>query len=325
MFEMEYKKMMDGIVPSSELISDTLTKAKAARQGKKPARRVRGSIVLAAILLFGIISASAITLGNIKIVSLEGANVSEEYLSRSESMEIKATASPSYVQLCNLIHQAPANEYWTGTEDGKTWPMKLPRETISSMEEFTSRITSSASRIPVPMAIPQGYRLKLATLGFYLNKKTIEDGFSLISKEVQPEGIRVYKYRVPDSIKENIDGYTLEFENDSEQYLFVRCHFSQLDCEQQYYADDESTIEPVIMEGMIDGIYIHNRFDSKMRELILRAIYLPNVEKISWPSDDAEYATIGESPNIIFNTLNFSIISNALDKDQLIKIAESLR
>jgi hypothetical protein len=241
-------------------------------QNKRPIRRISGAVLLAAVLLLGVIGASAIAIGNIKVINWKGEDVTEERLSE---IDTSTETSPGQQLAWQLYGKTPANEYWAINYDKNTWTNNTPKETVTSFEDFESRITSD-SRFPIPRAIPEGYRFESAELTFHLTEKTIADGFVFLKKGVMDEGVTVYKYRVPDSVRENIAGYSIRFQKDDENFLNIRCDLGQLSGEQFFYLnEEEGSGEPVAVKGMLDGLYMQ---DEKWHRLHLRTMYLPNEE-----------------------------------------------
>jgi hypothetical protein len=319
MFETEYRHLVEKAAPSEALVSDTLLKMQRLGHNKRPVRRVRGTAILAAVLLLGVIGASAITLGSIKVVNLKGEDVTEEKLpDYNTSME----SSPGEKLAWQLLGQAPANEYWAINFDKTHWTNNTPKESITSLEEFESRIALSGSRFLIPRDIPEGYRFESAQLTFRLTEKTIADGFAFFKKEAMDEGVTVYKYRVPDSVKENIQSYSICFRKGEEHFLKIWCDFGQLNSEKYFYLhEEESSGEPVAVKGMLEGLHLQ---DGNNHRLYLCTMYLPSEEVICWPAGELQEAA-SEIPYMTCNTLEFSISSNALDKDQLVKVAQGLR
>lgn len=319
MFETDYRRLMEKAAPSEPLVLNTLAKMRHAGISKKPARRVRGTAVLAALLLLGMIGASAITLGSIKVLNWKGEDVTEEKL---PDYNTSTEASPGEELAWQLYRKAPANEYWAIHFDNNCYICNTPKENIASLEEFESRITASGSRFPIPWDIPEGYCFETAELTFRLTPKTIADGFAFLNKEVMGKGVTVFKYHVPDSVKENIAGYSIRFQKGGESYLCIRCGFGQFGSEKYFYMhENEANGGPVVLEGMLDGLYLQ---DVNWYQLYLRAMYLPNEKVISWPDGELP-GKASEMPYMICNTLDFSIDSNDLDKDRLIKVAQGLR
>lgn len=319
MFEANYRLLLEKAVPSETLVSDTLAKMRHTEKSKRPARRVRSTATLAALLLLGMIGASAITLGSIKVINWNGEDVTEEKLPDYNTSTI---ASPGEELAWQFYDKAPANEYWAINYDNNSYIRNTPKETIASLEEFESRIASSGSRFLIPWDIPEGYSFKSAELTFRLTEKTVADGFSLLNKEVMGEGVTVYKFHVPDSVKENIAGYSIRFQKGGESYLSIRCDFGQFASTWYFYLhEDDAISEPVAVKGMLDGLYTQ---DLNWHKLHLRTMYLPNEEVICWPDGELP-GSVSEMTYMTCNTLDFSIDSNDLDKDQLIKVAQGLR
>ena len=319
MFETEYRHLVEKAAPSEALVSDTLLKMQRLGQSKRPVRRMRGTAILAAVLLLGVIGASAITLGSIKVINWKGEDVTEEKLpDYKTSME----SSPGEKLALQLLSQAPANEYWSINFDGNSWICNTPNESVTSLEEFENRIASSGLRFLIPRDIPEGYRFESAQLTFRLTEKTIADGFAFYKKEAMDEGVTVYKYKVPDSVKENIERYSICFRMGEEHFLKIWCNFGQLGSEMYFYLhEEESNGVPVAVKGMLEGLHLQ---DGNNHRLYLRTMYLPNEEIICWPNGELQEIE-SEMPSMTCNTLEFSISSNTLDKDQLVKVAQGLR
>ena len=322
MFETESKQLVEKVVPSSKLVSDTLFKMQRLGHGRKIIHRVRGAVILVAVLLLGVIGVSAIALGGIKLVNWKGTDVTEEKLPDYETLIEASSREKLALQLCG---QAPANEYWAINFYKDHWTYNKLKETITSLEDFESRIAISSNKFPIPRDIPEGYCFESAELVFYLSEKTIADGFTYLNKKVMDEGVTVYKYQAPDSIKENIAGYSIRFRKDEEQILNIQCDLGNVDGNQIFFLNEEedSNGEPVTIKGMLDCLYLQKKSQS-LHKLYLHAKYLPKEKIIPWPdgSYDKESSLMSY---MIFNSLVFSINSNTLDKEQLIKVAQGLR
>jgi hypothetical protein len=319
MFEKDYRQLVERAVPSDTLVLDTLSKMRHAEENIKPIRRVRGTAVLTALLLLGVIGASAIALGSIKVLNWKGEDVTEEML---PDYNTSTAASPGEELAWQFYEKAPADEYWTINFENNHYLYNIPKEAVSSVEELENRIAASGSRFLIPRDIPEGYTFKSAEMSFRLTEKTIADGFAFLDKEVMGEGVTVYKYRLPDSIKENIAGYEVRFQKGGESYLYIRCDLGPLGSKKYFYLhEDEASGGPVVIKGMRDGLYLQNK---NWYQLHLRTMYLPNEKIIAWPDGELP-DSVSEMPYMICNTQNFSIDSNDLDKDQLIKVAQGLR
>ncbi len=319
MFETEYKRLVEKLAPGEALVSDTLIKMKRLSQSKRPIRRMRGSVMLAVVLLLGVIGASAITLGSIKVLNWKGEDVTEEKLSDYNTLTEPTIGEEIAWHLYGLT---PANQYWAINFDKNTWIYNAPKETIASLEEFERRITSSGGRFLIPRDIPEGYHFESAELSFRLTEKTIAEGFAFLEKEVMDEGVTVYKYLVPDSVKENIESYNIRFQKGEGHFLHIQCDFGQIKSDQYFYLHgEEAKAESVAVKGMQEGLYLQEGND---HTLYLRTVYRPNERIISWPNGEVPDRT-SEMPFMICNSLKFTINSNTLDKSQLINVAQGLR
>ena len=75
MFEAEYTKMIDSIVPSAELISEITAQVNAEPYNKRSARQISGRLVLTAVMILALICATAIALTPPKVVNWSGDTV----------------------------------------------------------------------------------------------------------------------------------------------------------------------------------------------------------------------------------------------------------
>ncbi len=325
MFEVEYKRMMDGIAPAQELLADALAKERTAEQGKRPARRVRGAAILAAVLLLGTACAAAIGIPQMILVNWQGSDVSDEM---KEVLDQKPafTPDPSTNALAKEIAgQAPDNELWiVHHPQDVSQSLHVPIERVDDLESLAQRISRAQSDLLSPSAVPDGYALMEGNIHFFASFKTTAAGIRLYSEENTPEGFLIRKFSVPDTYLSDIEGYYLMFENGAGNRLTILAGLQEKDT-RAYFPVYEGRSEQVSLPGMDQGIYIHDQNNSYLNALYLHKSGLPGKAYRDWTAYTDMGLPSAGAPAFTLEAVSYSICADALPKEQLITIAENMR
>jgi len=323
MFEAEYKKMIKTVAPSYELIAKAIGKAQTAVQGKKPIRRVRGAVLLAAILLLGTACAAAIGIPQMILLNWQGNDVTAEM--EEVLLEPIITPNPVTNTLAKeIISQAPDNEIWIvrNTDDGSQ-SIHLPIERIDTLDILAQRISQTGYNLQSPTAIPDGYTLTEGNIRFFASFKTVTTGVKLYSEATTPEGLVVEKYSVPDTHKSDMQGYYLMFENSAGSRLLIMAKLQEKDS-RHYFPVYDGHSEQISLSGMDQGIYFQDENNEYLNSLYLHKAGLPIKTYYDWTI----YADSNFPPTsdlaFTLEAATYSICADDLSKEQLIKIAESM-
>lgn len=169
---------------------------------------------------------------------------------------------------------------------------------VSNMEEFRE-LLSAAPELPVPAALPEGYRF---STGVVLFDCLPEGAFELTSRETLPEGITVSRYAV-DPAMDFISGYSLSFTgSDAHDYITVDAVLTELTDASEYAfsVNPDQQAHAIRLDGMDNALSIAS--GSGLMIAARRTLAQP-VEFLRFmPDRAAEIEVYGEAQIRIFAT-----------------------
>lgn len=312
MFDSEYKTMMEKIAPGQELIAETALKMQTLNsKNRKSPRMRRGFAVLAALVVIGVIGASAVTLSQRKVVEWNG-NLLDVRLQDPEQKQKPGGDVPH-----GVFTGAPEDELWV-LKNNQWGAYDPPAKTIPTLEGITQAIKSTASEFQLPSFIPDGYEYTQGHLTFYASSLTRDTAKIIISEESPKNGVTLKKYKLPDTVWNNLEGYDVSFKDSAGHVLYIRCKRMDANAKTTFSLEEDAITETVEISGSQQGLYLEEEVPV-FKSLHLRKNMTP-VQYVGWANlDDSQIL-----PNTFDNAV-YHISSDFLTKGQLIQIAQGLK
>ncbi len=313
MFENEYRALMEHITPGKDLQVRTEAKMKELLQKKQKAPRFRrGTVLMAALILLGVIGVSAFALTQVRMMDWYGNEIVREPL--------KHPLSPSAREaLMARMDSAPDDELWLAeyASGWQTW--HYPREAFTSFEELEKRIKSSDAELLVPTVIPEGFHFVSGMIWFYASDMTKYFGLMPLGEETTAEGITIQKYQIPDAARNYIESYSMSFQNGQGIWFHIKC--KREDASSNYFipVEEDESSEPVTVAGMEKGFHVYG-LDRNTHALYLRKTDMRAKIHYHWPVPQ-----LASESFRVFGGAEYTLDAKGMDKDQLIKIAEGLQ
>jgi len=315
MLENEYRALMDQVTPSPELVSGTAIKMKEMMESKRNAPRFRrGTILLAALILVGVIGASAFALTGATLMDWYGNQIMAE-------PHVPAVNTAIQDALMTAMSSAPDDELWVAQTGEGSWSCHYPKESFSSMDALVQRIKSSDPEFLTPTIIPEGYRFVSGLIWFYTSLNTRNAGLTLLGEEKIGEDVWMRKFRLPDCAKNDIESYNMSFQNDEGTWFHISCGREDASSHHYFPVEEGESRETISLAGMAKGIYLYDQ-DRNHHSLRLRKTDVQTKVYYRWPLHTG-YSDM-EDQACLFDSAEYTL-EGALDKDQLLKIAESLQ
>ena len=328
MLETEYKELLEDVVPGDRLITETVAKMEAAADLRYAPRERLRTILIAAVVLAGIIGASAISLTGSHFVDWSGNTVEFDYGADGTS-EGQGFETQSRDQIFwDSVDEKPEDELWMG-KTGSGIAMRDVSKTFHSYPEAESHIRALAPDLMLPAVLPEGYDFTNGQIIYYMSEDVWKNGVSLISKELLPKGLIIFKFMLPENVFQNIEGYMITFTNKAGDVLSFQCNRETMSSKISFRIKEGGSSEPVNMPGMEEGIFIKYPADGSVNELNLRKAGKNNICFYEWdnlpelkrPSDPDQNATSLSC----FRDTRYSVSATAFGKEELMKIAEGLK
>lgn len=311
MFDSEYKTMMEKVAPDQALITQTALKMQAMKDtNRKSPRMRRGFAVLAALVVIGVIGASAVTLSQRKLVEWNG-NLLGVRMEAQEREQEPGVGLP-----WKLLNGAPENELWL-LNSSKWSTANTPQKIVPTLEGIKQASDSTAPKFLFPTYIPDGYAYTEGYITFYASPATRE-GLTLVSEEWPQTGVSLKKYALPDTVFDNLNGYNMSFRDSAGHKLFIRCERMDATSNFTFSMAEDAVSQSVEIDETQQGLYLESLFPG-FRQLFLRK----DMVRLSY----YEWAFLGDSQISLstFDSAVYQINADFLEKDQLIQIAQGLK
>ncbi len=328
MFEQDYKRFAQTISPSKDLILRTVAKMQnASTQKNKPAGHLKGTIVLAALILLSLIGATAVSLAPAKYINWSG----DGYTIGQNAM-LYQKIEPVDPDIKAM--KASENEIWrVDYPDNDTIAMSCldPSKYFSSIEEMTKYIKQADTSMLVPESFPKGYRFVTGNVAFFASDDTFRIGIEQLPKETLQSGAIINKWKVSDTCKNDIWFYRIGLEDDNGNILdiFFRREAAEDPDNISFSVMDGGHAAEMQVTGMEKAIYVHKPTSYYSHSITMLHGLIQHKVSYDWPV----YEVYEPGSIIPFDSDlkreyvygNYSICSTALEQDQLIKIAQSFK
>ena len=272
-------------------------------------RKISFSVAVAAVLVFVSVTALAVGISGI----FGNVNWLGEFISENQSQQPFVMPTPvpqeSSVDLSDLEQEIMEGRtdrelVYIEEENGASWTKRT--QTLHSMEEFSS-LMGTASNLPIPNAIPNGYRFANGNIIYDCRP----DGkFELISRETMPEGITVSRYQVDESM-DFISGYDLVFtDSSSEDYISIYVRLEELTDVTEHFMGVNPGEQARVPEvpGMDNAIVIQSDTSTylAMRRVLDEAVYY------------LEFVSDAQAEIRSFEEVQIDVFTRQLSEDSLI-------
>lgn len=327
MLDTEYKELFANVVPGDRLISDTEAKMEAAIHLRPASRKRLRTVLIAAVVLAGIMAASAIAWTGAHLVDWSGNTLETDWMD-APPKEQDPKAQYREQAAWDAIGKAPEGELWA-VKLGSHIILSVACKTFYSYPETESYIRASAPDLLLPSGIPEGYAFNYGQILFYLSSDVWEAGVPLLSKEPLLNSLTLFKFKLPELIYQNIERYSMSFTNKAGDNLQIECDRRTISDRGFFQIEEGGSSEPVTMPGMNAGIFIQNPEDRPAYELNLyksgmepKRYYLwASLPELEWTDEPSQTML---APRF-YQAAKYSLSAASFGKEELMKIAEGLK
>ncbi len=328
MLETEYKELLANVVPGDKLIAETAAKMEADANRQPAYRKRLRTMLIAAVVLAGIIGASAIALTGAHYVDWSGNTVDEHYWQEESQAEKDPKAQYQEQAAWDAIEKAPEGELWA-VKFGSDMILSASSKIFYSYTEMESYIRASAPDLLLPATLPEGYDFNFGQILFYLSEDVWKTGVPLASKEPLLTNLTLFKFKLPEDVFQNIQSYCMGFNNKAGDDLQIECRRETLSDYQSFLIEEGGSSEPVTMPGMKVGIFIKDPEYGLANQLNLRKSGMEPKRFYRWfslPELDwaGNYGLKEPSPRF-YQAAKYTLNATVFGKEDLMKIAEGLK
>lgn len=291
-----------------------------------PLKVNRRTLVLG-VLILGLLSVSAFAITQqVKLVDWQGNPTMEDDFESAMTEEETALMQARAKKAKELIQNAPDDEIWMAEIWEETQVSHSIQTKFDSLEQMKQYVKEADQELLIPTRVPDGYHFVSGRLSYFVSKETYDAGLELLEEDMTDDGILLKKFRVLGPYQSDIESFGMTFCDDQGNRLMFGCYRDQAQSRYSFNLGADGKSEAVSVNGMSDGLYIQDESCEFENALHLRKNEMSPKANYPWPIP-LTYSVMDDQPAIPFDfdSVVYSLQANNLDKDQLTKIADSLK
>ncbi len=314
-------------------------------ESEKPNNLRSGSmlrrIVLVSILCLSMLPVIGYAKDRIwKVFYLDGTEVEDSDISQVKETEASVSTSinivDDYIKERQLI--SPGSVLIRSVGNGQEGTLKEFR--TNDMSKLRELAKNSNTDILLPAYIPEGYMLTEGVVNFYISKDMLNTESTYSERE---KDTIIQEFQLPEQFWSNISNLVLIYKNSEGEQISFDVSYSSADGTTGFGAPPSATSEKVDLEGFEEGLiicdeekanpsqtYYSGAFTKMGREVKAYSLFLLGIgERIEAYQYDREQSILtaletSDHGMEILNKAVYFIEGTAIDKEELIKIMESV-
>ena len=314
-------KAYDSCNPSQadkdRLLAQIMRDANETSYSRLKPRRVL-AVALAVLLILG---ASAFALNEGGLINWFGEKVVENMPTLTDHKEAIATINERAGKAMAMFEKAPENELWVAEIWENTQIVHSPTKRFDTAEALAAHL--DAAGLSFPAHIPAGYNFTSGSVYPYLSEDTASSRLLPLDDEQTEAGFTIKKYRLPDGYADEVESWSAKFGDDKGNFLSLTGFRDSNSTQYSFNTSVKGEHEILTIPGMTEALYIHNKDNRFEHSLNFRQAGLPQIFHYNWYSPRMR-PDVKLIPNY-YDSLVYELGSNALDKDTLLQIAESMK
>jgi len=289
--------------------------------------KVNRRTLLLGVLILGLLSVSAFAITQqVKLVDWNGNPKMEDDFVSAMTEEETALMHARAKKAKEFLKNAPDNEIWMAEIWEDTQVSHTIQTKFDSLEQMKQYVKDADQEMLILTRIPDGYHFVSGGLSYFVSKETHDAGLELLEEDMIGDGILLKKFRVLGPYQSDIESFSMTFCDDQGNRLVFGCYRDEAQSRYSFNLGADGKSEAVSVNGMADGLYIQDESREFENTLYLRKNEMSPKTYYPWPIP-LTYSDMDDQPAVPFDfdSATYSLQAQNLDKDQLIKIADSLR
>ncbi len=214
-----------------------------------------------------------------------------------------------------LFDNQPECEYWEIRQIEGDGEGRACEKRFASLDELNKFLDESDTPFLLMAEAPKGYTFEAAYCRFYMTEDILKG--ATVETEPLKGGATLTKVRFGEGLDALVSDYSVDFRHADGSYLSVYASLSPVDIEDYSFGvNEDESYEALDLPGMEHALYIGSE-DYRHIAMIAR---IPEMEGYSYP--DQYWTGMGTDT---FGYIDYSVLTNSMTQDELIKLAESLK